>query len=82
MQFIFSNQAEKEFLKLDKNVQQIITKKLQKIKQWGWFELKSLVNMLPYTHRLRVGDYRLLLAECDEWYIVLSVWHRSVIYVE
>jgi|GEM_PF-5932600 mRNA-degrading endonuclease RelE of RelBE toxin-antitoxin system len=33
MQFIFSNQAEKEFLKLDKNVQQIITKKLQKIKQ-------------------------------------------------
>jgi mRNA-degrading endonuclease RelE of RelBE toxin-antitoxin system len=33
MQLIFSIQAEKEFLKLDKSVQQIITKKLQKIKQ-------------------------------------------------
>lgn len=80
MQFIFTVQAEKEFFKLEKRMQAMITKKLQKIKDWGGYNIKPLVNMSPYTHRLRIEDYRLLLAKCEEWYEVLSIGHRSDIY--
>lgn len=58
----------------------MITKKLQKIKEWDWYTIKPLINMLPYTHRLRIENYRLLLAECDEGYEVLTIGHRSDVY--
>lgn len=80
MQFIFTDQSYKELLKLDKFTQSMIVKKLQNIKDGWWYSVKTLIDMLPYTHRLRIWNYRLLLRECQEWYEILSVWHRSDIY--
>ena len=80
MDFIFTKDSEKQFLKLDSVVQLKIRKKIEKIKQWESYHLKLLVNMLPFTHRLRVDDYRLLLRQCDEWYEVLKVGHRWSVY--
>lgn len=42
--------------------------------------IKPLIHMHPYTHRLRIENYRLLLRECEEWYEVLTIGHRSDIY--
>lgn len=80
MQFVFTQEAESDFLKLDKGIQILIRKKLQKIKDGEWYHLKPLTNMLLATHRLRIEDYRLLLRECKEWYEILAIWHRSTIY--
>lgn len=80
MRFVFTNQAHREYQKLDAVAQVQIRKKLEKIKVWASYHLKPLTNLEPATHRLRVGDYRLLLRDCGEYYEVLKVWHRSKIY--
>lgn len=56
MQFVFTQEAENDFLKLDKGTQILIRKKLQKIKDGEWYHLKQLTNMLLATHRLRIED--------------------------
>jgi mRNA-degrading endonuclease RelE of RelBE toxin-antitoxin system len=40
------------------------------------------VNMLPITHRVRIGSYRLLLSydENNDRYIVNKVAHRREVY--
>lgn len=43
--------------------------------------LKSLTNFAPATHRLRVGQYRLILQQSSETdFLVLDIGHRSQIY--
>lgn len=80
MKFIFTIEAEKNFLKLEKNIQTAIRKKIAKIKEWEGYNLKAVTNLPPATHRIRINDYRLLLVECPEWYIVVRVGHRSEVY--
>ena len=80
MKFLFTQQTEKEFFKLEKTLQIIIRKKIEKIKKWEWYKIKSLVNMLPATHRLRIQNLRMILRKVDEWYEVLKIGQRSNIY--
>lgn len=57
----FSNQAKKDFKKLDKSLQSFINEKLKfysrnsNILSWS----KPLKNLTPATHRFRVRKYRI-----------------------
>lgn len=80
--FIFTKKSEKEFLFLDKEIQNRVLKKLlflKNIEDLSAF-LKVLVNFSPATHRLRVWNYRLILKKEDTNYIILSIWIRWSIY--
>ena len=83
MRFVFTNKAKKQFTKLDKQAQERIKDKLTLLKQDKNLldqNLKSVMNLLPVTHRIRVGSYRLLLSEDNNGFIVLKVAHRSQVY--
>lgn len=62
-QFIFTKKSEKHFLCLPKTVQGRIIKKLKSLKTHEdiFSILKKLHHLDPATHRLRIGDYRLIL---------------------
>ena len=80
--FHFTKQAEKEFRKLEPRVQEGIIKKLQQIKNSGNFlQLDTLKDFLPATHRLRIGEYRLVLSKNSESsFLVIDCKHRKDIY--
>lgn len=84
MRVVFTDNAEKQFLKLDKPIQKQIQKfilKLQTLenpRERG----KSLVGNLIGFWRYRVGDYRLLCRIIDQELIisVVEIGHRREIY--
>ncbi len=85
--FVFTAYAEKAFLKLPNVVQKRITEKLKVLKSHPdiMSVLKQLHDFEPATHRLRIGDYRLILelekqASDDYEFAVLDVGHRRDIY--
>ena len=79
--FIFTKSAEKALYKINSLQRDNILSKLKSIKEQklSW-DFSSLRNFWIATHRLRVGDYRLILQKTDDCYIVLDVWHRREIY--
>lgn len=84
MRVVFTDKAEKQFLKLDKPVQQQIQKfilKLQTLenpRERG----KALVGNLIGFWRYRVGDYRILCRIIDQELVitVVEVGHRKEVY--
>ena len=84
MRVVFTDNAEKQFLKLDKPIQKQIQKfilKLQNLenpRECG----KSLVGNLIGFWRYRVGDYRILCRIIDQELIisVVEIGHRKEIY--
>lgn len=76
----FSQQAEKQFDKLEKEIQCRIINVLDRISVRPFHFVKSLVGS-PYF-RLRVGEYRLILdIKQDKLIIfVIELGHRSKIY--
>ncbi len=79
--FIFTNIAEKSLNKIDSINRESILYKLRQIKAWKieW-DISKLHKFWEASHRLRVGDYRLILKKVEDWYIVLDIWHRQSIY--
>ena len=85
--FVFTKYGQKRFSKLPKLLQDRIIKKLKQFKKHQDILsiLKPLYNFEPATHRLRIGDYRVILelksqkANNFEFYI-LDVGHRRDIY--
>lgn len=82
--FVFTKKAEKTFLKLPKSVQDRISDKLKDLKNHEdiFSILKRLYHLEPATHRLRVGNYRLILEqkEQDTTFWVLDVGDRKSVY--
>lgn len=81
--FIFTRYAEKNFIKLEKSAQDLITDKLKLLKNHEYFAKnnKKLTALEPATHRIRVGRYRLLLKKVsDQEFYILKVGHRKNIY--
>lgn len=85
--FVFTKAGEKAFLKLSKQEQRRIMGKLRVLKYHGDIlsVLKRLYSFEPATHRLRVGDFRLVLELKDRHkedfeFWVLDVGHRKDIY--
>ena len=84
MRVVFSDKAEKQFLRLDKAVQTQIKKfvlKLQELEDTR--ELgKRLVGNFSGFWRYRVGDYRILCRIQDDALeiLVVEVGHRKNVY--
>ena len=84
MKIVFSEKAEKQFLKLDKPIQKQIQRFVKRLEQTknpretG----KMLVGNLLGFCRYRVGDYRLICRIQDKELIivVVEVGHRRKIY--
>ena len=76
----FSKRAEKQFFKLEKNIQERIEKALDKIKIRPEAYVEKLVDDIGY--KLRVGDYRVIL-DIDKGnliILVIKIGHRKNIY--
>lgn len=85
MRFVFTKYAEKQWKKLDPATQKEIREKTEEMKQKPELfakNIKRLFDLEPATHRLRIGNYRMLL-ECDfetGVHLVLRLGHRREIY--
>ncbi len=73
----FSKKADKQFSKLDKAVQERVSKTLERIRIRPYPHVKKLVASQYY--RLRVGPYRVILDIVDTKLIILvvKVGHRK-----
>lgn len=84
MKIIFSDKTKKQFLKLDKPVQQQIKKFISRLETMNdpRSSGKMLVGNLIGFWRYRVGDYRLLCKIIDNELIivVVEIGHRKEIY--
>lgn len=85
--FVFSKKAAKRFLDLPKSAQERISKKLKSLKKYEdiFPLLKRLYHMEPSTHRLRVGNYRLVLYlkvqnKAETIFMVADVGDRRDVY--
>lgn len=81
--FFFTTWADKKFHKLPLEVQQRLRKKLKSYRDHpDFFDLlEPLVNHKQASHRLRVGNYRIILEIVDkDQLLVLDVGHRKNIY--
>jgi len=85
--FVFTKYAKKRFLKLNSSDRERILMKLDELKNVKDVNLgmRYLKNFAPATHRLRVGNFRLILSlekrrdsSCE--FVVLDVGHRRNIY--
>ena len=77
---VFSKSAEKQLLKLEKDIQKRVISTLERIRVRPYPHVKKLVGS-PYF-RLRVGDYRVILdiRENKLLIFVVELGHRSNIY--
>ncbi len=81
--FVFTKFAKKRFIKLDQVIQRRIILKLKELKKHRDIDavLRQLHHVEPATHRLRIGDYRLILCkEGKRQFLILDVGHRSDVY--
>lgn len=80
--FSFSNVAHRQFMKCDPQMQKRIIEKLHAWKSHPSFSsvLEPVINLEPATHRLRIGDYRLLLRKDGDDCFILKVGHRRDVY--
>lgn len=81
--FTFTKFAHKKFLRLEEKERERIVEKLQELKNHPSITstLKTLVHFPPATHRLRIGQYRIILQkESANHFLILDVGHRSDIY--
>ena len=81
--FRFTKYAAKKLRKLDTIIQKRILGKLEELKDRDDVHaiVAPLQDVYPATHRLRMGDYRLVLKQDGEGkFIVVDVGHRSSIY--
>ena len=76
----FSQNAEKQFFKLNRKIQERIVSVLERIRVRPFPHVKKLIGC-PYF-RLRAGDYRIIMdiIEGKMVIIVLEVGHRKNIY--
>ena len=79
---VFREDAEKQFLKLEKEIQKRISKTLEKIRFRPYSFVERLVG-LPY-YKLKVGKFRVLLniKPEEEVIFIMRVGHRKNIYKE
>ncbi len=85
--FEFTKYGEKKFGKLTKETQKRIIQKFQELKAHEdiFSVLKKLHDVIPATHRLRIGNYRLILEliiqnKEEIKFRILDAGHRKEIY--
>lgn len=85
--FIFTEKTKIEFSNLENDTKKRIISKLKSLKNHSniFYILKALKFMEPATHRLRVGQYRLILELIyndneDYKFRIIKIGHRRDIY--
>lgn len=85
--FAFTKFAEKRFLKLPKSTRERVVNKLKELKNHDdiFGILKTLYDFEPATHRLRIGNFRLILElkkheKSVIEFLILDIGHRKDIY--
>ncbi len=81
--FTFTDKSLKIFIKLEKKTRERIAEKLEQLKSHLdiFSVFKTVTNLELATHRLRIGNYRLLLMQKSEnEFLILKLGHRSEIY--
>lgn len=80
--FIFTKNSKKEFEKINIQDRDRIVKKLTEMKKVDniYDFLKSVYDLEPATHRLRIWNFRLLLLVKDKDILILKIWHRKEVY--
>ena len=81
--FVFTKFARKKFLRLEKAIQERIREKLLALKHHDQIDavLKGLTNVDPATHRIRIGQYRVIVQRRSEReFLILDIGHRKDIY--
>lgn len=80
--FNFSTVAHRQLEKFDPQTQKRIVKKLQELKKHPsiFSVLEPVRDLEPATHRLRIGEYRLLISKKDKACHILKVGHRRDVY--
>lgn len=82
MNYLFRKSAEKQFAKLDSQMQSTIAKKLSFFVATSnpLSFAKRLTRFDAGQYRFRIGDYRVTFDVKDQTIIVLAIGHRSEIY--
>lgn len=81
--FIFTKLAQKKFLRFEKAVQERIREKLLELTHHEQIDaaLKVLTDVEPATHRIRIGQYRVIVQRTSEReFLVLDLGNRKDIY--
>jgi mRNA-degrading endonuclease RelE of RelBE toxin-antitoxin system len=81
--FVFTPLAERKFRKLERMLQERVRLKLRELKRHDDIGsvLKPMTNFRPATHRLRIGQYRVILQRISEHeFLVIDIGNRSDIY--
>lgn len=81
--FVFTKKWEKEFLKLSSMDKERIIKKLRYLKTNldNSNNIKSLIDMNPATHRIKIWSIRIILQKIDDFtFHILDIWYRWDIY--
>ena len=78
----FEKEAEKEFLKLDKESQNLIAKKLIELKNGNFFNDKPLKGKHKGKFRKRAGNYRIIYMKENNLLVVtiIRIAHRKEVY--
>lgn len=86
-QFIFTEKVKETFSKLEQHEQNRIVEKLQFLKDHHNISsvIKRIKYMDPATHRLRIGQNRLLLQlvrndDSNHFFRILKIGHRREVY--
>ena len=82
MKLVFTETAINSLEKISKINQKRIIKKLEWFLNTNNFVYftKPLINRKPVTHRLRIGDYRVLVYFLKNTVFVVNLGHRKNIY--
>lgn len=81
--FVFTKFAQKKLLRFEKAIQERIREKLLEIKHHDQIDavLRVLTNVAPATHRIRIGQYRIIVQRISEQeFLVLDIGNRKDIY--
>lgn len=78
----FDSSAEKEFLKLEKSVQELVAAKIIDLKNGNFNKDKSLKGKHKGKFRKRAGNYRIIYLKENNLLviIVIRVAHRKEVY--
>ena len=75
LSFYFSGKAEKELEKFDAQVRSMILERLIELKDETLLSthIRGVKNLPPATHRIRIGNYRLLIERSGDDNDILSI---------
>ena len=78
----FEQEAQKEFLKLDKKSQEFISKKIIDLQNGNFTNDKALKGKHKGTFRKRAGDYRIIYLKENNLLLItiIRVAHRKEVY--